>query len=292
MSIIPLQNFGLFYQPLDDNNIYHINCKMFLQPQNPEIIFLSEDDYDYEFFYQNSNANYHVTCKLLSHPLIINILNKEIYGIDFDVNELKRKYTLTLDQKLNLELNLKNFLPFVQEQILKSTSRVAEAPTNFQGNINFNTSISTQATVIQPVQNYKSSNELGLFYQPPNDDIIYHVNCKPIVPDIQVYDDVYDYEFFHLARQLVFLIRLQRATSANRLSDIFSNPDLMYQIWDMVSCDIIMCGAAAITMEYMKHETSPAFTLNINILVNPVDKSCCKSAKEIKSELALLNIFK
>ncbi|GET52787.1 hypothetical protein RIR_e66143_A0A2N1MYL8_9GLOM [Rhizophagus irregularis DAOM 181602=DAOM 197198] len=22
----------------------------------------------------------------------------------------------------------------------------------------------------------------------------------------------------------------------------------MYQIWDMVSCDIIMCGAAAITM--------------------------------------------
>lgn len=119
MSIIPLQNFGLFYQPLDDNNIYHINCKMFLQPQNPEIIFLSEDDYDYEFFYQNSNANYHVTCKLLSHPLIINILNKEIYGIDFDVNELKRKYTLTLDQKLNLELNLKNFLPFVQEQILK-----------------------------------------------------------------------------------------------------------------------------------------------------------------------------
>jgi hypothetical protein len=122
MSIIPSQNydeFGLFYQPPDDNNFYHINCKMFLQPQNSEIIFLSEDDYDYEFFYQNSNANYHVTCKLLSHPLIINILNKEIYGIDFDVNELKRKYTLTLDQKLNLELNLKNFLPFVQEQILK-----------------------------------------------------------------------------------------------------------------------------------------------------------------------------
>ncbi|CAB5128932.1 unnamed protein product [Rhizophagus irregularis] len=223
MSIIPSQNydeFRLFYQSPDDNNFYHITCKMFLQPQNSEIIFLSEDDYEYEFFYQNSNANYHVTCKLLSHPLIINILNKEIYGIDFDVNELKRKYALTLDQKLNLELNLKNFLPFVQEQILKSTSRVAEALTNSQGNMNFNTSISTQATVIQPVQNYKSSqfNELGLFYQPPNDDIIYHVNCKPIVHDIQVYDDVYDYEFFHLARYHVTCKSLIHSSIINILN--------------------------------------------------------------------------
>jgi hypothetical protein len=39
--------------------------------------------------------------------------------MDFDINDLKRKYTLALDQKLNLELNLKKFLPFVQEQILK-----------------------------------------------------------------------------------------------------------------------------------------------------------------------------
>lgn len=101
-----------------------------------------------------------------------------------------------------------------------STSRVAEAPTNSQGNMNFNTSISTQATVIQPVQNYKSSqfNELGLFYQPPNDDIIYHVNCKPIVHDIQVYDDVYDYEFFHLARYHVTCKSLIHSSIINILN--------------------------------------------------------------------------
>jgi hypothetical protein len=114
-----MNEFGLFYQPPNDNNFYHIICKMFIQPQNSENIVLFEDDYDYEFFYQNSNANYHITCKLLSHSLITDILSKEIYGIDFDENELKRKYTLALDQKLNLELNLKSFLPFVQEQILK-----------------------------------------------------------------------------------------------------------------------------------------------------------------------------
>ena len=46
---------------------------------------------------------FYVTCKLLSHSLIVNLLNKEIYGINFDVNELKRRYLLTLHQILNLE---------------------------------------------------------------------------------------------------------------------------------------------------------------------------------------------
>jgi hypothetical protein len=69
-----MNEFGLFYQPPNDNNFYHIICKMFLQ-QNSDNTASLEDDYDYEFFYQTSNANYHVTCKLLSHSLIINILN-------------------------------------------------------------------------------------------------------------------------------------------------------------------------------------------------------------------------
>jgi hypothetical protein len=50
-------------------------------------------------------------------------LNKEIYGIDFDINDLKHNYTLTLDQKLNLELSLKQVLPLylrIPEKELRS----------------------------------------------------------------------------------------------------------------------------------------------------------------------------
>ncbi|GBB98210.1 hypothetical protein RclHR1_03170006 [Rhizophagus clarus] len=80
---------NLFYQPQNDNNIYHITV------QN----YPWEVNYDYDFNYKG----YHVACKLLSHPLIVNMLNKEIYGRDFEVNDLKRKNTLTWEQKLNLE---------------------------------------------------------------------------------------------------------------------------------------------------------------------------------------------
>lgn len=117
-----LNEFRLFYQPPDDKNFYHITCKMILQDytQNSESIVSWEDDYDYEFTYQqSSNVIYRVTCKLLSHSLVVNILNKEIYDKDFDVHDLKRKYILAWDQKYNLELSLKKSLPFVQDRILK-----------------------------------------------------------------------------------------------------------------------------------------------------------------------------
>src|SRR4051794_23247101 len=75
------EGLRLFYQPPNDNNFYHVTCKMILQEN-------LKDDYDYMF----SNSRYYVTCKLLSHSLIIDILNKEIYGRDFDIDDLKRKY--------------------------------------------------------------------------------------------------------------------------------------------------------------------------------------------------------
>ncbi|GBC07468.1 hypothetical protein RclHR1_00750002 [Rhizophagus clarus] len=170
-QIQPMQNsqlneFRLFYQPPNDDNFYHVTFKMILQ--------LSEnyyDDYDYEFFYQGSDANYYVTCKLLPHPLIVNILNKEIYGIDFDVNDLKRKYTLTWNQKLNLEQSLKRVLSFLQEKFLKSY---------------FPNTLPTQQVL------YFNN---GLFYQPSNDINIYHITCKITLQD-QGEDD-FDYEFFY-----------------------------------------------------------------------------------------------
>jgi hypothetical protein len=106
-QVSTIESLNLFYQPPNDVNFYHTTCKMILQIQDSSL----EDDYDYEFFFQN----YHVTCKLLPHSLIVDILNKEIYGIDFDVNDLKRKCMLTLYQKLNLEFNFKESL----KQILK-----------------------------------------------------------------------------------------------------------------------------------------------------------------------------
>src|SRR5687768_14153794 len=69
------------------------------------------DDHDYEFFFCDSVMIYHVTCKLLPPSSIISILNKKFYGMDFDVNDLKRRFLLTLRQKLNFEQNLKQILP-------------------------------------------------------------------------------------------------------------------------------------------------------------------------------------
>jgi hypothetical protein len=77
--------------------------------QNSEnLTSLYEDDYDYEFFHRG----YHITCKLISDNLIMDILNKETYGRNFDTGDLKRRHLLTPCRKLNLEQNLKQDILF------------------------------------------------------------------------------------------------------------------------------------------------------------------------------------
>jgi len=72
----------------------------------------TSNDYDHLFFYQCSGIDYSVSCKLYSHPLIINLLNEKMFGIDIDVNNLKfNKSPLSLCQKLYLEDSLKKVLP-------------------------------------------------------------------------------------------------------------------------------------------------------------------------------------
>ncbi|PKY60386.1 hypothetical protein RhiirA4_484035, partial [Rhizophagus irregularis] len=61
-------------------------------------------------------ANYYVTCKVLPYSWIINTLNKKIYGIDIDINNLERKEFLSLNQKLDLEQVLKQILPSLLTQ--------------------------------------------------------------------------------------------------------------------------------------------------------------------------------
>src|SRR3954470_5579262 len=95
LNQVPAQVLQFFYHL--DNNIYHVTCKMIiLQNRLENSAFWNGDDgYDYEFFFHITNGLvtvYHVMCKLLSNPSIVNILNKEIYG--FDTNNLSRKYLL------------------------------------------------------------------------------------------------------------------------------------------------------------------------------------------------------
>src|SRR3954454_13143009 len=80
-----LQECNFFYYAPNDDNFYLIKCKMIFQ----DLTFPDEHSYDHKFFYQCSNnpaANYYVMCKLFSHSLIANILNKQIYGMDVDTN--------------------------------------------------------------------------------------------------------------------------------------------------------------------------------------------------------------
>ncbi|GBC09686.1 hypothetical protein RclHR1_09040005 [Rhizophagus clarus] len=81
-----------------DASFYYINCKNISHNT-----YLDEyHNHDHEFFYSDNKANYHVTCKLLSHSLIENLLN----GIDPDINDVKMEY-LSLNKKLNLENSLR-----------------------------------------------------------------------------------------------------------------------------------------------------------------------------------------
>src|ERR1044072_858140 len=107
-----LQNeFKFFHYTPNDDNFFLVNCKMTFQ----EFAFLDEHSYDHKFFFQCSNnpaANYYVMCKLFSHSLIVNVLNKQICGMDIDINISKQNESLSLKQKFNLEQELKQILSY------------------------------------------------------------------------------------------------------------------------------------------------------------------------------------
>ncbi|CAG8691739.1 17881_t:CDS:1, partial [Funneliformis caledonium] len=95
------------------------------------------DDNDHHFFYQCFETNYYVTCKLYPSSLIISILNKELYGINIDLNNLKdfigNKSSISLTQKLYLENNLRNILPL---HLSKHPIPDDELRLNSDGNVN------------------------------------------------------------------------------------------------------------------------------------------------------------
>ncbi|CAB4405457.1 unnamed protein product [Rhizophagus irregularis] len=102
-QILQVLNYLKFYYfSPNDVNFYLVICKIILQDS-----FNDHNHYDHEFFYQHPSypsIRYHVSCKLLSYSLVENILNNEMCGINFDTE------LLSLDQKFNLEHNLKQKL--------------------------------------------------------------------------------------------------------------------------------------------------------------------------------------
>ncbi|CAB4486592.1 hypothetical protein RhiirA5_426416 [Rhizophagus irregularis] len=112
-SIMQMNECKFFHYAPNDDKFYHITCQIILQG------YVSSDDYNYDhgFFYNiNPTTSYYVTCKIFPHSSIVNILNKKIYGIDIAMNNLERKELLSLNQKLDLEQDLKQILPFHLEQ--------------------------------------------------------------------------------------------------------------------------------------------------------------------------------
>ncbi|PKC61063.1 hypothetical protein RhiirA1_488563 [Rhizophagus irregularis] len=153
---IQMNECKFFHYTPEDNNFYHITCQIILRGS-----VLDDHDYDHGFCYHGSTINYYIKCKLFSHPLIIKVLNKEIYGMDIDMNNFERKKSLSLDQILNLERDLKQILPFylMQNHIPKSEAMRVDS------NINMNQMNDNQT-------NFGNGNG---FYQNGIVDYIYNV---------------------------------------------------------------------------------------------------------------------
>src|SRR6266536_2310137 len=68
----------------NDDNFYLVTCKIISQENSSD----DHDHYNHEFFYQHPSdpsARYIVTCKLLPHYLVEDILNGEAYGMNYNI---------------------------------------------------------------------------------------------------------------------------------------------------------------------------------------------------------------
>ena len=97
-----------FYNPPDDFQIYHITCEI----SNDNISQLLSD---HTFHHQlNEKTSYKISCILISPSLIVQFLNKNIYGIEPGQDENPQQEWLTFynSQRENLEFHLKQFLGY------------------------------------------------------------------------------------------------------------------------------------------------------------------------------------
>jgi hypothetical protein len=135
-QVMQTNEIKFYHYTPNDNNFYHVICQI-VRGSIPD-----DNDYDHGFFYYGtfgSTINYFVKCQLFSHSLIINILNKEIYGMNIEMNNFERKKSLSLDQKLNLERDLIRILPFYfMQNHLRETRMGSNREMRMDSNINLN----------------------------------------------------------------------------------------------------------------------------------------------------------
>ncbi|GBC06050.1 hypothetical protein RclHR1_00660004 [Rhizophagus clarus] len=110
---------AFFYNPPGDSQFYHITCEFLNENVDPSS--------DHTFYYKlDENNFYQITCRLISHSLIVQFLNKKIYGIEFVQGEEQHQDYLTFSngQKDNLESHLKEFVfsRLVQRQISENSN--------------------------------------------------------------------------------------------------------------------------------------------------------------------------
>ncbi|RGB30953.1 hypothetical protein C1646_764659 [Rhizophagus diaphanus] len=108
-----------FYNPPNDSQIYHITCEFLNENVDPSS--------DHTFYYKlDDKSFYQITCRLISHSLIVQFLNKKIYGIELRKGEEQHPDYLTFSngQKDNLEYHLKEFIfnRLAQKQINENSN--------------------------------------------------------------------------------------------------------------------------------------------------------------------------
>ncbi|RIA91360.1 hypothetical protein C1645_822151 [Glomus cerebriforme] len=102
-----INRMSFFYNPPGDNQIYHITCKLLLNENDDDTLS------DHAFNYQLDDKNhYQINCILISPSLIVQFLNKKMYGIELRQTEEPQQEFLTFSngQRDNLEFHLKEFL--------------------------------------------------------------------------------------------------------------------------------------------------------------------------------------
>jgi hypothetical protein len=113
---------SFFYNPPCDHQIYHITCELSEKIKDKDIDLVS----DHTFYYKLDDKNlYQITCILISNSLIVQFLNKKIYGIELKQGEEKQEEYLTFSnaQRDNLELHLREYL-LASKQIKKPNVNV------------------------------------------------------------------------------------------------------------------------------------------------------------------------
>ncbi|GBC00217.1 hypothetical protein RclHR1_03790010 [Rhizophagus clarus] len=113
-----MNEYRFFYEN-NDYQIYDILCReisidQLLNNYNDSIHNYNQPNNIYVFCFQNpiDKKIYRVSCEMMSHSLIVKILNKTLYNIELNLNEhqQQRQQEFSKEHKKNLEFHLKNLL--------------------------------------------------------------------------------------------------------------------------------------------------------------------------------------